>query len=291
MRLDDEVIVVTGGGTGIGAAYARALGAAGATVVIGDIDATGAEQVAASVRAAGGVATAVHCDVRDEASAHALVARSVDEHGRITGLCNNAGCMLPNLLVDASAGDLREMFEVNVLGTFHCAQAALPHLLAAGRGSIVNVTSGAQTGQVANSGYGATKGAVATLTYAWAAELAGTGVRVNAISPMANSPMSLVMERYQQARGIDFHASSLPDPEANAPVAVFLFSEQAAGVHGQVVRIDGTRLSIMCHPAVRAPVLERDRWTPDDVADAFAHTLGALAVPVDVARYDITRVW
>jgi NAD(P)-dependent dehydrogenase (short-subunit alcohol dehydrogenase family) len=183
------------------------------------------------------------------------------------------------------------MLETNVLGTFNCTRAAIEPMLAQGHGSIVNVTSGAQTGQRANGGYGASKGAVATLTYAWAVELAGSGVRVNAISPMAYSPMSMAMEAYQKAHGVPFDATTMPPPEANAPLAVFLMSARSTGVSGQVLRIDGNRLSLMAHPAIRTPVLERDRWTPDDVADAFDARLRELMLPVDVARYDIDRVW
>jgi NAD(P)-dependent dehydrogenase (short-subunit alcohol dehydrogenase family) len=291
MRLDDQAIVVTGAGNGIGAAYAHALAAAGAAVVVDDIDAPAADAVAAAIRSAGGRAVTEARDVRDAGDAQALIDRCIAEYGRITGLCNNAGLMIPNLLTEAEAGDLRAMLETNVLGTFHCTRAAVAPMLEQGFGSIVNITSGSQTGQRANGGYGASKGAVATFTYAWAAELAGTGVRVNAISPMAHSPMSIAMEAYQRARGVDFRAADLPAPEANAPLAVFLMSERAAGVTGQVLRIDGTRFALMAHPAIRTPVLERDRWTPDDVADAFDEVLRDLVLPVDVARYDIERVW
>jgi NAD(P)-dependent dehydrogenase (short-subunit alcohol dehydrogenase family) len=291
MRLDDQAIVVTGAGKGIGAAYAHALAAAGAAVVVDDIDAPAADAVAAAICAAGGRAVSEARDVRDAAGAQALVDRCIGEFGRITGLCNNAGLMIPNLLTETDPHDVRAMLETNVLGTFHSTQAAVRPMLEQGHGSIVNVTSGSQTGQRANSGYGASKGAVATMTYAWAGELAGSGVRVNAISPMAHSPMSVTMEAYQQAHGVAFRAADLPAPEANAPVVVFLMSDRAAGVNGQVLRIDGTRLALMAHPAIRTPVLERDPWTPDDVADAYDTVLRDLVLPVDVARYDIERVW
>ncbi len=291
MQLDDEAIVVTGAGKGIGAAYAQALAAAGAAVVVADIDDTAADEIATAIRATGGRAVAQRCDVRDPVEATAVVARCVAEHGRITGLVNNAGLMVPNLLVDANVTDLRVMLEVNVIGTFNCTRAAVAPMVAQGHGSIVNVTSGAQTGQRANGGYGASKGAVASFTYAWAAELADHGIRVNAVSPMAYSPMSEVMEHYQRAHGVDFRAAAMPAPETNAPVVVYLCSPAAAGVTGQVVRIDGTRLSLMSHPAIRTPVLERAAWTPDDVAAAFDEVLADRQLPVDVARYDIERVW
>ena len=136
---------------------------------------------------------------------------------------------------------------------------------------------GAQTGQPGLSLYGATKGAVASFTYAWADELRGRGVRVNAISPMASSPMS------------NFRAD-LPPPEANAPPVMYLLSDLSKGVTGQVVRIVGDRLSLMGHPANRAPVLQRDGWSLDTVAEAFGTTLAALQVPTNVATYDIVSV-
>jgi NAD(P)-dependent dehydrogenase (short-subunit alcohol dehydrogenase family) len=270
-------VVITGAGGGIGAAYARAAGKAGARVVVNDIDREGAEKVAAEIREAGGVAVAEVQDIRDPAAAQALIGRCISEFGVIDGLVNNAALFVNVPFEEESVDNLRRLLEVNVVGLFNCARAAVGPMLARGKGSIVNVTSGAQTGQDGLSTYGATKGAVASFTYAWAGELKGRGVRVNAISPMGSTPMS------------NFNPD-LPAPEDNAPPVLYLLSDLSKDVTGQVVRIVGDKLSVMSHPANRAPVLEREAWSLDAVAEAFEATLGRLQVPTNVATYEITSV-
>jgi NAD(P)-dependent dehydrogenase (short-subunit alcohol dehydrogenase family) len=270
-------VVITGAGGGIGAAYARTAAQAGAKVVVNDVNREGAETVVSEIRAAGGVAVAEIQDIRDPAAAEALIQRCISEFGAITGLVNNAALFVDTPFERESVDNLRRLLEVNVVGLFNCARAAVGPMLGQGKGSIVNVTSGAQTGQPGLSVYGATKGAVASFTYAWAGELKGRGVRVNAISPMASSPMS------------NFNPD-LPPHEANAPPVLYLLSDRSKDVTGQVVRIVGNKLSLMGHPANRAPILEREVWTLDTVAEAFDQTLGTLQVPTNVATYDIVSV-
>ena len=291
MRLDGKAIVVTGEGRGIGAAYAKALGGAGARIVVNDIDGEAAEAIADDIRADGGDAIAEPNDISRPEKATALIERCIAAFGAIDGLVNNAGIMLPSRIEQDTLESLRAMIDVNIVGTFNCARAAIEPMLAAGRGAIINVTSGAQTGQAFLGGYGATKGAVASFTYAWSSELKDRGIRVNAISPMASSAMSGVMGDYMRANKIVRSAGpAMPAPETNAPVLVYLLSDRAAGVTGQIVRIDGTRLSLMSHPAIRAPIIERDIWTADAVADAFDTTLAANQLPTDVHLYEIGQV-
>lgn len=290
LRLDGQAVVITGAGRGLGRAYALAAAAAGARVVVNDIDPATAQAVAAEIRAAGGQAVAEPRDVSQEAQAQALIDRCIGEFGFISGLVNNAAVMLPERLETARLDELRAMLEVNVVGVFNCARAAVGPMVARGGGSIVNVTSGAQTGQEALSGYGATKGAVASFTYGWAGELAAKGVRVNAISPMAAGAMTRNMQAYLERHGLPMAQAELPAPEVNAPVVVYLLSDAAKGVTGQLVRIVGSQLSIMSHPAIRAPVLQRDGWTAEAVAEAFAATLAANQLPTDVAVYEIAKV-
>jgi NAD(P)-dependent dehydrogenase (short-subunit alcohol dehydrogenase family) len=276
--LDGEAVVITGAGQGLGAAYARAAAAHGAAVVVNDLNAATAEATAAGIRQAGGRAVAHPCDIRDPAAAEALIGRCVSEYGFISGLVNNAGVLHEVPFEAETVENLRAHLEVNVIGLFNCARAAVGPMLARGRGSIVNATSGAQTGQVGRTTYGASKGAVASFTYGWAGELKDRGVRVNAISPMAATPMSAG------------HSNGLPAPEVNAPVVLFLLSDRSRNVTGQVVRIVGTKLSLMAHPANRAPVLEREAWSLDSVAEAFETVLAANLLPTDVATYEIARV-
>lgn len=271
-------VVITGAGRGMGAAYARAAAALGAKVIVNDLDADVAEQVVTEIRNAGGMAVAAVEDIRDPKAAERVIQRCVDEFGSITGLVNNAAIFTQALFAEESVEALRALIDVNMIGLFNTSRAAVGRMLAQGRGSIINITSGAQTGQNGLSSYGATKGAVASFTYAWAGELQNSGVRVNAISPMAATRMS-------------HDIPNLPPPEANIPPVMFLLSDRAEGLTGQVIRIIGNKLSIMAHPANRAPVLESDSWSLDTVAEAFDTKLRALALPTNVATYEITAIF
>lgn len=279
VQLTGRAVVITGAGRGIGAACARAAAALGAAVVVNDIDAPAAEEVAAGIRQAGGRAVAHACDIVQWDQASALVERCVAEFGAIDGLVNNAGLFRMERLDEATEATCRAMLDVNVLGTMYCAAHALRAMQRQGRGAIVNVTSGAQCGLAAMGAYGASKGAVASLTYTWAAELAGTPIRVNALSPSGATQMGQLNERYYRERGTPI-APNPNTPENNAPVVCFLLSDAAAGVHGQVVRIHGQKLSLMSHPAVLEPVQQREQWTADAIAEAFDRVLRQHLQPV-----------
>jgi NAD(P)-dependent dehydrogenase (short-subunit alcohol dehydrogenase family) len=210
-------------------------------------------------------------DIATWVGAGAVVETCVREYGAIHGLVNNAAIFR---LADPHEQDpdvFRRVIEVNLLGTAYCGLHAIRAMLAQGSGSVVNVTSGAQAGSKAMAAYGASKGGVATLTYCWALDVAGTGVRVNAMSPNAHTRMSEEFERYlgAGARG----QNSGKAPELNAPAVVYLLSDASAGVNGQVVRVDGDQLSLMTHPAVLEPALSRPQWTVESVAAAFADDL------------------
>jgi NAD(P)-dependent dehydrogenase (short-subunit alcohol dehydrogenase family) len=275
--LEEQSVVITGAGGGLGAAYAKAAARLGARIVVNDVDADAAESVASQIRQADGVAVAGPCDIRDPASAGALIRRCITEFGSITGLVNNAGVFFKEPFEHASLDHLRLLLEVNVIGTFNCARAAIGPMLQQGRGSIINVTSGAHTGQPGLGSYGASKGAVASFTYGWACDLQGTGVRVNAVSPLAFTAMAK-------------HLPHLPPPDTNVGPVLYLLSDRSKHLNGQIIRIAGRNLSLMCHPANRAPVLERDDWSLDAIAQAFDTTLDANQLPINVVTYEISRV-
>lgn len=280
--LDGKAVVVTGAGRGIGAAVATLAAAEGAAVVVNDVDGTAADAVAAGVRAAGGTAVADHSDVSSWDEARELVDHCVAEWGAIDGLVNNAALFAFGTPAEMTELDWRSLVESNVYGTAFCGTHALEAMARRGRGAIVNVTSGSHLGARSQSVYSATKGAVASLTYSWALDVAGTGIRVNALSPMAATRMNTAIGDYFAARGKPNPMVVTVTPEHNAPVVVFLLSDEAAGVHGQVVRIDGPRLALMAHPAVLHPPLVRDTWTLDDVREAFATTLSGRQQPLGV---------
>lgn len=275
IRLDGKAVAITGAGGGLGAAYARAVAALGASVLVNDLDPAAADAVAAGINRTGGRAKALAGDVADWAFGARLVAACVDAFGAIDGLVNNAGVMRPALLAEATEADFRAMTGVNLLGTAACAQAAAGWMRAAGRGgAILNVASGSHAGDVALGAYGASKGGVASLTYSWAMELRGTGIRMNALSPLAQTAMAAQNAHLMalQGQNREVHYGTLPPAEANAPVVAYLMSDAAQAVNGQIVRIAGRQLSFVTHPLIAAPVIEDD-WTCDRVAEAFRTVL------------------
>lgn len=273
--LSGKAVVITGAGSGIGAAYAEHAAELGAAVVVNDVNADAAEARAAAIRAAGGKARACAGDVSRWDFAAELIDTCIEAFGTLTGLVNNAGILRPATLEEVTETDLRRMWEVNVLSTAACAQAAVARMRKQGKGgSIVNVASGSQAGDIGLGGYGATKAAVASLTYSWAMELRGSGIRMNAMSPLADTAMAAQNAHLMalQAKNRDVHYAAMPPARSNAPVMAYLLSDASEGVNGQLVRIAGRQLSFVTHPLIAAPVLEDD-WTYEKVADAFAGRL------------------
>jgi len=280
--LDSKSVVVTGAGRGIGAACALAAAREGARVVVNDLDADVAGETVARIRSEGGTALVHVADVRQWSEAAELIERCVREYGAIDGLVTNAGRFGMSMPAELTQDQLEDLFSVNVGGVVACAMPALRHMRAQGSGSIVNVTSGAHFGLPYMSAYAATKGAVASLTYVWAVETQLTGVRVNAVSPLARTRMGQTTEEFLAAHGLGgIDQAGTPEPAANAPAVVYLLSDAAAAVTGQVLRIEGPDLALVAHPAVLHPVLHAPgTWTVEGVARAFEETLADRLVPV-----------
>lgn len=273
--LEGKAVVITGAGNGIGAAYARHIARLGALIVVNDIDRDAAGRISDEIAGQGGTAIACPGDVSSWSFAESLIAQCVSRFGKIDGLVNNAGILRHGRVTEMTEADFRAMLGVNTIGTAACGCAAIRAMrVAETTGSIVNVASGSQAGDIALGGYGASKAAVASLTFSWAMELRDTPVRVNAISPLAETAMSESNKDYlaMQSQDREVVYTSLPQAETNAPVVAFLLSDAAMGLNGQVVRIAGRQLSLVTHPMIADPVLEDD-WTDRKVARAFAETL------------------
>ena len=193
-RLDGTVALVTGASSGIGEATAKALAAQGALVVVAARRKDRLDALVTTIEAAGGVAEAIECDVTDQAQASQMVASTVEHHGRLDTLVNNAGVMLLGPIVDAPLDEWNRMVALNVNGLLFCAHAALPHLLAAAQDSprgvadLVNISSVA--GRVARSGsgvYNLTKHGVGAFSESLRQEVTKRHVRVSLVEPGAVS--------------------------------------------------------------------------------------------------------
>ena len=249
-RLDGKVAIITGGASGIGWAAAERFTAEGAAVAIVDVDDDGAEAAAAKLVAAGHPAVGVAADVSVAGEVDAAVARTVEAFGRLDIVFNNAGIAVGGsvLTVDEDAWD--RCFAVNVKSVLLCSRAAVPHLEAAGGGSIVNTASVAGLVAVENAAaYCASKGAVIALTRNMAIDLAGRRIRVNAVCP--GTVLTPMIERLVTARGdgdrdqgmamtvAKYPLGRLGDPAEIAAVAAFLASDEASFVTGQALTADG----------------------------------------------------
>lgn len=263
ISLNGKAIVFTGAGSGLGFEYARACARAGARVVVNDIDSSVAESAVATITEEGGEAFAVVGSVADWDLSEALVAETVARYGTLDGIVLNAAVMHMAEPWLESEAELRRIVEVNVLGMQFSAAHAMRALVEAGKGGIVlTVVSGALFGIAGMSAYGATKGAVASMTYNWAIEGLPHKIRVNAISPSALTQMTIDHMGRAGATAADFTS-----PESIAPAVVAMLSDEAAGLTGRIIRFDGHRLS----EYERAVTLlgDRDGWAAEDVAEVL----------------------
>jgi NAD(P)-dependent dehydrogenase (short-subunit alcohol dehydrogenase family) len=175
---------ITGAARGFGKAFAEALSARGAAVAIVDVDGAEAEKAAAAIRAGGGSAMAIGCDVTDENAVGGAVRQVVDAHGGVDILINNAGLhsqAFNEPMAKSGVAKLRRLFDVNVMGTIICSLAARPAMAGRAGAAIVNLASSASYG--CQTAYGVSKLAVRGLTVSLAGEFGGDGIRVNAIAP------------------------------------------------------------------------------------------------------------
>jgi NAD(P)-dependent dehydrogenase (short-subunit alcohol dehydrogenase family) len=276
--LDGKAVVVTGAGRGLGPAYAEQAAAAGASVIVNDIDFDEAKQVADGIRGAGGTAFASGESVAEAGGACDLVQRCVEKFGHIDGLINNAGLYYYAMPWEEEFERVRRIVEVNVLGSVFCAIAASRPMRAQSSGTIINVTSGAHMGLAATSTYAATKGAIASLTYALAIDLKSSGIRVNAISPVAETRMLPPGPM----------AQSMPAPAEIGPLAVYLLSDLAAGVTGQIVRLTGEELSLVAPPRPLRPSARRESWTAEAIGQEFESTFRDVLQPVGLGSSTYT---
>jgi 3(or 17)beta-hydroxysteroid dehydrogenase len=256
-RVEDKVVIVTGGASGIGCATSRLLAAEAARVVIADLDSEGGSAIAKEI---GGDAVFLRHDVSDEEDWRRLIAATLERFGCLDALVNNAGIMVPGTIEDASVEDFRRIQDVNSLGVFLGCKHAIPALRASGGGSIVNVSSlAALRGTSPYAAYSASKGAVCALTKTVAAHCVERGdpIRCNSVHPGGvDTPM---LQGLLRAGGIGPGvgpeaarlAAGMADPEEIAALVLYLVSDESRFVNGAEIVIDGGLAARSPSPVVR----------------------------------------
>uniref|UniRef100_UPI0039F0F5A0 SDR family NAD(P)-dependent oxidoreductase n=1 Tax=Bordetella sputigena TaxID=1416810 RepID=UPI0039F0F5A0 len=298
--MKDKVVVLTGAGGGIGRGIAHALAQAGASVVVNDVgvslsgqggDAGVAEGLAAELRAAGGSAVACGDSVSDWNSAQRIIACALDTYGRIDAVINNAGNLRDRFFHNMEEDEWRSVIDVHLHGTFFVSRAAAPHFRAQNGGAYVHMTS--TSGLVGNFGqanYSAAKLGIVALSKSIALDMQKYGVRSNCIAPFAWSRMtdSIPAKTPEEAARVE----KLKKMEAGkiAPMAVFLASDAAAQVTGQIFGVRANEILLFSQPRPIRSVHMSEGWTPQSIAEiaipAMRSSFFALERSPDVVSWD-----
>ena len=295
-----KTAVVTGAGRGIGREIALLMAAEGADVVVNDVgaslDGAGEDQgpaadVVAAIREAGGRAVVNADSVADPKGGERMIADALDAFGRIDCVVNNAGILRDAIFHKMSHADFEAVLDVHLRGSFNVSRAAAAHFREQGSGAFVHFTStSGLIGNIGQANYSAAKMGIVGLSRGIAVDMARFGVRSNCIAPFAWSRMigSIPTETEDQKARVDKLKSLTP--AKIAPMAVFLSSDAAADVTGQIFCVRGNEVFLMSQPRpVRS--LHRDGgWTPQSLADqmlpAFKSDLYDLNVSADVFPWD-----
>ncbi|MER6305851.1 SDR family oxidoreductase [Streptomyces sp. NPDC001657] len=285
--LTGKVAVVTGSGRGLGLAYAQALAAHGASVVVNDVDEDVAEAAVKSLTDAGGTAVAEVVPVGTAEAADRLVARAVHEFGRLDILVTNAGILRDKVLWKMTDEDFDAVLTTHLKGTFTCARAAAVRMREQGEGGTL-ILVGSPAGQRGNFGqtnYAAAKAGIAAMARTWSMELARAHITVNAIVPVAATAMTESIPAFAPYIQAMKNGERLPDflrkgegfgtPEDCASLVPFLASEAARGITGQAIGIGGDKVALWSHPQEIRAAYAEGGWTPDALAAAFPTSIGA----------------
>ncbi|HZP28562.1 MAG TPA: SDR family NAD(P)-dependent oxidoreductase [Acidimicrobiia bacterium] len=272
-RVDGKVAVVTGGASGIGRASCLLFGREGAAVVVADLDENGAEVVAKQITADGGRAVAQRVDIGDEASIQAMVERAVSEFGALHILFNNAADTSLNAMIqDTPVTEMTvdwwdHAMRIDLRGAMLGCKHAIPHMIAAGGGAIVNTSSNQGiVGDLTQTAYAAAKAGIIQLTQSVATQYGRRGIRCNAVSPGAIRTPAL--ERACPPEIIENIAkhSLVPrigEPEDLANTVLFLASDESAYITGHVIKVDGGQLAHLPHYAYSIDTGTTTTYTED----------------------------
>lgn len=299
LDLAGRVALVTGSGRGLGQTYAQALAAAGAAVVVNDVDADSAKETVQLITDRGGMAVAEIAAVGSSEAADRLVARAVGEFGRLDVLCTNAGVLRDKVLWKMTDEDFDFVVETHLRGTFTCARAAVTRMREQGEGGrLILVGSPAgQRGNFGQSNYSAAKAGIAALARTWSMECARSGITVNAVIPTALTAMvatipvfAPLVERVAAGHPIPpvvrrQHALGLPEDAAG--LVVFLASDVAAGITGQCIGLGGDRLALWSHPDEVLTAYKDGGWSASEIAEVWTSSFESRQESVGVTMAEL----
>lgn len=279
--LEGKTIAITGAGRGIGRAIALHAAAEGANVVVADfgVSADGTEPsnevaqgVVHEITAAGGNATAVAVDVSTMAGGHDVVQCAIDTYGRIDGAVCVAGILRERMLFNMSEDEFDAVIRVHLKGTFTVYRAASAVMRKQESGTLIGFTSGVWAlGSTAQANYAAAKGGIVSLTYSAAVGLHRYGVTANVIAPIARTRMSANVPMQLAENG---------DAEDVAPMAVYLLSDQAKHITGQVYTVVGGKIAVWSQPSEQRAMFVDGRWTPEQIAERLDSQIGVEPLPM-----------
>ena len=298
--LEGKVAIVTGAGQGIGRAIAEGLARAGASVVVNDVgaslsgeveNASAAEEAAAAIRQQGGRAVASRDSVAEWKSAERIVQAALESFGRIDIVVNNAGILRDAIFHRMTPEEWRAVIDVHLHGSFSVSRAAAAHFRQQQSGAYVHMTStAALVGNFGQANYMAAKFGIVGLSRAIALDLQRFNVRSNCIAPFAWSRMVSSIPTETEADKTRVAKLKQMTPEKIAPMAVFLASDAAKGISGQIFAVRNNEIFLMSQPRPVRALHRSDGWNAEALAQqlpaAFGPSLTPLERSADVFSWD-----
>ncbi|MGE8064181.1 SDR family NAD(P)-dependent oxidoreductase [Pseudomonas sp. NPDC089569] len=291
--MEGKVVVVTGSGRGIGREIALQMARNGARVVVNDVGVTvtgeagdedPAQEVVDLIRSEGGEAIVNRDSVSEWTSANRIVEAALDSFGRIDSVVNNAGILRDRIFHQMTPEDFEEVIRVHLFGSFNVSRAAATHFRAQQSGSFVHMTStSGLVGNVGQANYAAAKLGIAGLSKSIALDMSRYGIRSNCISPFAWSRMVGSIPADDPAQAARVEKIKSMTPESIAALAVFLGSDAASTVNGQIFTMRRNETFLMSQPRPARSLHRSEGWTAQTMASHMLPALAPSFVPLDVS--------